>query len=38
MADARSGSSGWGAVPAAVFGAVAVLTLAGVRRRLAEYR
>jgi hypothetical protein len=38
MADARSGTSGWAAVPAAVFGAVMALTLAGVWRRLAEYR
>ncbi|WP_344655528.1 hypothetical protein [Catenulispora subtropica] len=38
MADARSGVSGWGAVPTAVFVAVMVLTLAGVWRRLAEFR
>jgi hypothetical protein len=38
MADARSGVSGWGAVPAVVLGAVIVLAVAGVWRRLAEYR
>ena len=38
MADARSGESGWSAVPAVVFGAVIVLALAGVWRRLAEFR
>ena len=38
LADARSGVSGWGAVPAVVFGAVIVLAVAGVWRRLAEYR
>jgi hypothetical protein len=38
MADARSGASGWAAAPAVVFGAVMALTLAGVWRRLAEYR
>lgn len=37
MADARSGASSWAAVPAVVFGAVMVLALAGVWRRLAEY-
>lgn len=38
MADARSGESGWGPVPAVVFGAVILLALAGVWRRLAEFR
>jgi len=38
MAAARSGESGWGAVPAVLFGTVIVLALAGVWRRLAEYR
>lgn len=38
MADAQSGTSGWGTVPAVLFGAVMALTLAGVWRRLAEYR
>ena len=38
MAGARSGESGWSAVPAVVFGAVIVLALAGVWRRLAEFR
>ncbi|ACU71148.1 hypothetical protein Caci_2229 [Catenulispora acidiphila DSM 44928] len=38
MADAQSGASGWGAVPAVLFGAVMALTLVGVWRRLAEYR
>lgn len=38
MADARSGASGWAAAPVVVFGAVMALTLAGVWRRLAEYR
>ena len=38
MADARSGASGWAALPAVLFGAVIALTLAGVWRRLAEYR
>jgi hypothetical protein len=38
MADARSGASGWAAAPVAVFGAVMALALAGVWRRLAEYR
>ena len=38
LGDAQSGASGWAAVPGAVFGAVLVLTLAGVWRRLAEYR
>jgi hypothetical protein len=38
MADARSGASGWAAVPAVLFGAVIALTLAGLWRRLAEYR
>ena len=38
MAEARSGASGWAAVPAVLFGAVMALTLAGVWRRLAEYR
>ncbi|NUR62340.1 MAG: hypothetical protein HOV87_27320 [Catenulispora sp.] len=38
MADARAGASGWAAVPAVVFGAVMVLAVAGVWRRLAEYR
>ncbi|NUP53347.1 MAG: hypothetical protein HOW97_39400 [Catenulispora sp.] len=37
MADARSGASGWAAAPAVVFGAVMVLAVAGVWRRLAEY-
>ena len=36
LAAARSGESGWGAVPAVLFGAVMALTLAGVRRRLAD--
>ncbi|MBS2538860.1 hypothetical protein KGQ20_39550 [Catenulispora sp. NF23] len=38
MSDARSGASGWAAVPAVVFGAVIALAVAGVWRRLAEYR
>ncbi|MEY9933599.1 hypothetical protein ABH926_008255 [Catenulispora sp. GP43] len=38
MSGAQSGASGWGAVPAVLFGAVMALTLAGVWRRLAEYR
>ena len=38
MADARSGASGWAALPAVLFGAVIALTLAGVWRRFAEYR
>jgi hypothetical protein len=38
MADARAGASGWAAAPAVVFGAVMVLAVAGVWRRLAEYR
>ncbi|MFD0637060.1 hypothetical protein [Catenulispora yoronensis] len=38
MADARTGASGWAAAPTAVFVAVMVLTVAGVWRRLAEYR
>jgi hypothetical protein len=38
MADAGSGASGWAALPAGLFGAVIALTLAGVWRRLAEYR
>ena len=38
LADARSGASGWAAAPAVLFGAVIALTLAGVWRRLAEYR
>jgi hypothetical protein len=38
MADAQSGASGWGAVPAVLFGAVIALSVAGVWRRLAEYR
>jgi hypothetical protein len=38
MSAASSGASGWAGVPAAVLGAVMVLTLAGVRPRLSEYR
>ncbi len=38
LADARSGASGWAGLPAGVLGAVMVLTLAGVRARLAEFR
>jgi len=38
MSAANSDASGWAGVPAAVLGAVMVLTLVGVRPRLSEYR